>query len=102
MLDLSRVRVTVAERAELEKRMGNWVDLQAHLAKHPPTVGLAEKMLKVELERRDRERPSMVERLLGIYHTLCREANRDAVAAVLANLVCVEVVDVGFAGFDEL
>lgn len=85
LLDLKKVKVTPTERKILEQEMSNWDSL--HNALHlrgGADVGLAEKMLKVEVERKDRERPSMVTRLLGLYHSAARVQNTRHVQQLLS------------------
>jgi hypothetical protein len=80
-LDLSKVKVTKAEAQSLTERMSNWDKLHADLKKHPPTLDLLAKMIKVETS--GKKRLILSTRLLGIYNGEARRANEKVLRQAL-------------------
>lgn len=86
MLNLKNVKVTASERKRLGAVISNWEVLHPRLVelerRGKLTPQLVEKMLKVEVSTR--RRLVITTRLLGVYHRIVKAADERHVASLLA------------------
>lgn len=80
-LNLKNVKISQRETNEIHETLSNWDKLHAFVVKEKPTVEQFEKMLKVEVETR--QRPAIALRLLGMYQAACRVENQRHLMSLL-------------------
>lgn len=80
-LDLSKVKVTAAEKEALTARMSNWDKLHASTVKSHPSLDLLAKMIKVEVTTK--KRLVLSSRLLGMFNAEARRQNEKTLRTAL-------------------